>query len=381
MRLLPAACILTLACALPAQADIFNLGPDSNNPTTPSTPQPAAAPRPAATPTPARGPAPRFAPAAEPQAAPASEPPAATAAPETYPAADESSSAAGRAASGSLLPLGIAASIATFLAALVLGYYGQRPAKDWMRRQEDHFDQVLRQDLLLDIRPRTALALTLTGATMAAMLSGAYLGIPGAVGAGVVALFAPGWIMKYLIEKRLAHLNIQLVDGLTSLSSGVRAGLNLVQSMQLLVRNSRGPIQQEFGQILREYDMGMDLNQAMRHAANRIRSPLYRLTFTAIEMHRIRGGDSGESMDRIAEAVREIQRLEGKLDAVTSQSRAQANMLTFMPLIIIGILGFIAPEQIGLLFSSGPGKITLVIAVGAILLARKWIHEIMQVDI
>ncbi len=387
MRLFPAACILALACTLPAQADIFNL--DDN----PATPVPA--PQPETNRQPATPPAPKNETAKAPPAVSndASDKrvfqPETSAAETPFPSAENADAdmdaqgqpAVRGASRPSPLPMGIAASIVTFLAAFVMIHYGRRPAVAWIRRQEDRFDRVLRQDLLMAIKPRTALALTLSGAALAAMLAGANFGVLGAVVAGATAMLAPGWCMKYLIKKRLTQLNIQLPDGLTSLSSGVRAGLNLVQAMQLLVKNSRGPMQQEFGQILREYEMGMDLNQAMRNAANRIGSPLYRLTFTAIEMHRIRGGDSGESMDRICEAVREIQRLEGKLDAVTSQSRAQATMLTFMPVAILVILMLIAPAQTNLLFDSGPGKLTLVGVAGAVLVARWWIHKIMQIDI
>jgi tight adherence protein B len=276
---------------------------------------------------------------------------------------------------------GAAASAVAFAATFLLFLHGHAPVRAFIAAREEDFDRVLRRELLTDFSPRSALWTCFIVTVLAALTAYATLGLlAAAITAGVFA-FVPGFVLRHLALKRLRRLDLQLPDGLTSLSSGVRAGLNLVQAMQLLVRDSRGPIQQEFAQMLREYEMGLDLNQAMRNAANRIGSPLYRLTFTAIEMHRIRGGDSGESMDRIAESVREIQRLEGKLDAVTSQSRMQAAMLTFMPVAILCILFVIAPEQTKFLFTSTLGKLTMVGAAGAILFARWWIHKIMQVDI
>lgn len=275
----------------------------------------------------------------------------------------------------------VAASAAVFAAVFVLTVYGFAPAKVFLADREADLERVLRRDLLLDLSPRLLLWTGLGALLLAALAAYAALGILAALAVAAAGFFVPGFVLKSLIQSRQRKLDLQLPDGLTSLSSGVRAGLNLVQAMQLLARDARGPLQQEFTQILREYDMGLDLNQAMRNAANRIGSPLYRLTFTAIEMHRIRGGDSGESMDRIAESVREIQRLEGKLDAVTSQSRTQAAMLTFMPVVILLILFVIAPAQTRFLFASTLGKLTLVGAAAAIAFARWWIHKIMQVDI
>ncbi len=151
--------------------------------------------------------------------------------------------------------------------------------------------------------------------------------------------------------------------------------------MELLLEHHRGPIRQEFAQLLREYQMGMDLNQAMRNASNRIGSPLYRLTFTAIEMHRLRGGDTAQSLERIADSVREIDRLEGKLDALTSQSRTQATMMAVMPIVFIVLLWMIDPEGIEQLFTHSLGRIMLLIVVALIVGAFLWIRRIMAVDV
>ncbi|MEM6393654.1 MAG: type II secretion system F family protein [Planctomycetota bacterium] len=279
-------------------------------------------------------------------------------------------------------PYLVAISLLTFAAAFLGIYFGYRPALAWHARQEDLYDNVLRRQLLFDIEPRLVFILNLS--TIALTFIAAYF-LSGqliiALVLAAAAFFLPNLLFKHLAYKRREKLNRQLVDGLTTLASGVRAGLNLTQSMQLVVDNHTGPIKQEFGQLLREYSMGLDLNQAMRNAANRIGSPLYRLTFTAIEMHRLRGGDSGESMDRIAESVREIQRLEGKLDAITSQGRTQANMMAVMPIVLLGILYLMIPEQVGLLFTDPTGRIILLIVLGLIALGHAWIKKIMKIDI
>ena len=260
--------------------------------------------------------------------------------------------------------------------------YGIGPVKRWLHAQEVTYDRVLRRQLLLDVEPRLVVWLNI-GAVAGSFVFGFLVSqslLLSSILAGIM-VFVPHLIIKHLEQKRRRKLEVQLVDGLTTLASAVRAGLNLVQSMELLVSNHKGALQQEFGQILREYEMGMDLNQAMRGASNRIGSPLYRLTFTAIEMHRVRGGDSGESMDRIADSIRDIQRLEGKLDAITAQGRAQANFMAIMPIAIIIILFFILPEQTTLLFTNPYGRLMLVVVAGMIAAGYVWIRKIMQVDI
>jgi tight adherence protein B len=269
-------------------------------------------------------------------------------------------------------------SLLCFLAAYLLVRYGY-PRAAWLTyRLGQWYDKVLNTELLMNVAPRTALMMTgfgmvLLGAMMYAIGGNLIWGAVGAAG----ALALPIVVIRHLEQKRSARLEAQLVDGITTLASGVRAGLNIVQSMELLHKNSVGPLHQEVGQMLREYSMGLDLNHAMRRAADRIGSTNYRLLFTSLEMHRRRGGDAAESLDRIAESVREIQRLEG----ITSQGRMQANMMAVMPFVMLLILYSIVPEDVTRLFTNSIGRLLLLGAAGLIVAGFLWIRRIMAVDI
>jgi tight adherence protein B len=260
--------------------------------------------------------------------------------------------------------------------------YGWPGLRALVRREEARYDRVLNRQLLLDIPPRMALGLAVAVVLVTAGMAYALIGgwIAATVGL-VVGLGIPPLVLRHLEQKRAARLEGQLVDAITTLASGVRAGLNLVQAMELLAKNGAPPVSQEFGQLLREYQMGLDLNQAMRNAANRIGSANYRLLFTAIEMHRRRGGNTGESLDRISESIREIQRLEGKLDALTAQGRIQAWMMAAMPVVFLAMLYGIDPEGVTLLFVEPVGRMILLLIVLLIAGAFVWIRRILAVNI
>ncbi|MEX0741370.1 MAG: type II secretion system F family protein, partial [Phycisphaeraceae bacterium] len=199
------------------------------------------------------------------------------------------------------------------------------------------------------------------------------------VGAAIAAMGIQ-MLLTHLEHKRRMHLERQIVDGITTMASGIRAGLNLVQSMDLLVQHAGGPIRQEFAQLLKEYELGIDLNRAMRHASERIGSTYYRLLFTAIEAHRQRGGDLGQSLDQIADSIREFQRLEGRLTALTAQGRSQARFMAVLPLGILFILGGIFPQETGQLLTEPVGRVILLIAGLLIAGGMVWIRRIMQVQ-
>lgn len=89
----------------------------------------------------------------------------------------------------------------------------------------------------------------------------------------------------------------------------------------------------------------------------------------------------GQSLDRIAESIREIQRLEGRLQALTAQGRAQARFMAAMPILIFIILYNIDPDGTSELFAQPLGRLLLLMAIGIITVAFLWIRRIMAVDI
>ncbi len=275
-----------------------------------------------------------------------------------------------------------AIALMVFLSVFMFVRFGYPISGLVLGRQERRLDAVLNQQLLLDVHPRIALGAS-TGFVIFCFMVGFMVGgalIWGLAAAGI-GFFAPFVVIRHLEQKRRAKLELQIVDGIMTLASAVRAGLNLVQAMELLVVNYSGPIKQEFAQLLREYQMGLDLNHAMRNTANRIGSKNYRLLFTAIEMHRLRGGDTAESLDRIAESVREIQRLEGKLDALTAQGRTQARMMAAAPIVILFLYYLIDPAGVTMLFVEPTGRLMLLGAGVLIVVGFLWIRKIMAVDI
>ena len=269
-----------------------------------------------------------------------------------------------------------------FVSVFMITYHGYQPFKAFIRREEARINTVLNQQLLLDVSPRVALwiiaAIIMLFGLGAAGFAESPIGF--VIGGGMGAVI-PWMIVNHLYAKRKRRLDAQIVDGTTSLASGVRAGLNLVQSLELVVKNGSGPLQQEMRQLMQEYNLGIDLNTAMHNASNRIGSSYYRLLFAAIQAHRDRGGDMGQSLDRIAESIREIQRLEGRLQALTAQGRAQARFMAIMPVVIFLVLWFIAPDDTTRLFTEPLGRFLVLVAVAMITVAFVWIKRIMAVDI
>jgi len=269
-----------------------------------------------------------------------------------------------------------------FLAVGMAVFFWWGPFRKFVDRQEAYYDRVLRQSLLMDVNPRVVTLMGLGAIVLLALIAYALIQHP------LMALFGaalgatlPSVILKALKARRLYRLEDQLVDGIQTLTSGVRAGLNLIQAMGLLAENAIRPISEEFGHLLREYEHGMSLEQAMSNAADRIGSSNYRLLFSALLTHRERGGDLGETLDRIADSIREIHRLEKQIETLTAPGRTAARWMGAMPAVIMLILYFIDPYGVRMLFTEDVGKAILLVIVACNVVGFLWIRKIVSIDI
>jgi tight adherence protein B len=260
---------------------------------------------------------------------------------------------------------------------------GVNPLLLAIRRREEKQDRVLRSALLLNITPRSVTVMTAILSLVLAAVG--FTLMDGSVIAltifGAVGVILPVFVIRWMVKRRLEKLEEQLVGAIQTLASGVRAGLNLVQGMQMVARDAPDPIRQEFSHLVQEYEYGIPLDEAMENSAARIGSSDFRLLFTALRTHRERGGNLGETLDRIALSIREIQRLDNKVRTETAQGRATARWLGALPGVVLGMLFLISGDSVTLMFVDPLGKGMLGGVVLLNLIGYLWIRKVMQIDI
>lgn len=87
------------------------------------------------------------------------------------------------------------------------------------------------------------------------------------------AFFAPDIWLASRVSSRRNAIRRALPDMLDMLTISVEAGLGFDQAMAKLVRNTTGPLSEEFGRVLQEIQAGVDRSEAMRRLAQRTEVP------------------------------------------------------------------------------------------------------------
>lgn len=186
---------------------------------------------------------------------------------------------------------------------------------------------------------------------------------------------APKLIMTQLWERRCSTLVNQMVDGMTIMSNGIKAGQSLTQSMERVVENIHGPLSQEFSLVLNKVRLGMSVEDALNEFGERIPRQDVQMFVTAVNILKETGGNLAETFQTITNTVRERQKVEKKIEALTAQGTMQAIIITLVPLMLLGIFLLIDPHFVMPLFNKPLGWVILALmltlqAIGLVVMKK-----------
>jgi len=244
------------------------------------------------------------------------------------------------------------------------------------------------EGMFMFIPPQQLLTLKMSCATLGGILGFALFfgaGLFAATIIGLIAMipfyFLPDKVLQFLYQKRLDHFNDQLVDGLITLSNGLRSGLNFQQAMDVLVQEMGPPISQEFNLVLQEIKLGVQTEKALESLAKRVPDEDLGILVTALNIARGVGGNLAEIFDKIAIVIRERKRIEGKVRAITAQGKLQAIVMASMPLVIALAMHFIDAHTLSYLYKTVPGVLIIIVVAVADYIGYRVIKSIITIDI
>lgn len=170
----------------------------------------------------------------------------------------------------------------------------------------------------------------------------------------------PPIIFKSLYEKRCNAFVDQMVDGLTIMANGIKSGSNPQQAMQRVVEIMGQPISSEFGQVITQTQFGQSFEEALNDLAVRIPRPDVQMFVVAINILKETGGNLSETFATIVTTIRERQKLEKKIAAMTAQGIMQGIIVTSIPFVLMGVFYALDPSHIEPMFNTTMGLFMLL---------------------
>jgi tight adherence protein B len=174
------------------------------------------------------------------------------------------------------------------------------------------------------------------------------------VGVFILGAWFPRFYLKYRQGRRLKAFGDQLPDTITLLANSLRAGSSFLQGIELVTREARPPISEEFERVVREMALGVALQPALNNLSRRVASEDLELMVTAINIQSQVGGNLATVLDSIAYTIRERIRIQGEIKTLTAMQRYSGYVITLLPIGLAAILFLVSPTYITPMVQSPP---------------------------
>jgi tight adherence protein B len=197
----------------------------------------------------------------------------------------------------------------------------------------------------------------------------------------VVGWKAPKPIVDMLYRRRVDKFVVQMVDGLSLMSNGLKSGLSIVQSLNLVVQEMPNPIRQEFGLVLSENKLGVSLEDAFLNLSRRIKADDVEMFVTSVNILKETGGNLAETFDTIVITIRDRIKVEKKIEAMTAQGFYQGVLVMCIPPILGVVFYETDPEFMKPLFSTPIGWVIIMAIVVLETLGFFVIKHVIKIDV
>jgi tight adherence protein B len=236
-------------------------------------------------------------------------------------------------------------------------------------------------DMFLFIDPRQMLVLNIAAMCLLGILSYIIFNPILCVGATIFGFFLPMIMVKYYRKRRIKKFNVQLVDALQAMANAFKAGLTFPQAIEHVAREAMPPLSQEFGLFVKEVKLGVPLEEALINMAKRVGSDDLELVVVSTNIARQLGGNMAEMFETISTVIRERFRLEGKIDALTSQGKLQGWIVASMPAVLGMVLNSMRPDLMEPMMNHMFGYILVTVIAIMEILGILIIRRIVNIDI
>ncbi len=216
-----------------------------------------------------------------------------------------------------------------------------------------------------------AMAAIVLTALLVGIASGSLL-VAVAVAASLAGLVVVG--MKTAWEKRTAAMREAVPDALRGMGVCFRSGLSLLQTLNQVASETKGPLKEPFQRSARLLETGSSTSVALD--SFRAGSSVPELSFVAValDVQHQTGGSMAQVLNAARETVESELALERSLRVQTAQAKLSARIVTVMPFLLIALFSLASNDFLAPFFTSIAGMAMLALAlsmqVAGVLLVR-----------
>lgn len=188
------------------------------------------------------------------------------------------------------------------------------------------------------------------------------------VAAAIVALMVVRGLFGWQ-QRRLANqLFRQLPDTIQLVTSTVRSGLPVNEAFRTISREMPQPTAGQFAVVCSEMSLGRPPEEALEDVYRRTQVAEYGMFAVTLAVQMKSGGRLSETLQTLADTVRQRVALAARAKALAGEVIFSSRALSAAPLIVGGLLYWINPQTVDLLFYDPTGRMLLAYAIASVII-------------
>lgn len=181
--------------------------------------------------------------------------------------------------------------------------------------------------------------------------------------AGVMlGLWVPHFVIGWMVKRRALKFTLAFPEAIGLMVRGLKSGLPITETFTIVGNETPDPVGLEFRHVSDQIRLGHPPEQALLDAAKRVGTPELKFLVVTLSIQRETGGNLAETLENLDNILRRRRQMKLKVRAMSSEARASAMIIGALPFIMMGILSFVNPDYISLLFTTTRGQHLLLAA-------------------
>lgn len=212
---------------------------------------------------------------------------------------------------------------------------------------------------------------------MMGLLAGALLlGAIGALLVGAVAGLWPLWRLRRQAARREHEVTRLLPGAIDLVVRSLQAGHGLSDALRLAGAETPDPLGRELKDMMEQQRLGLPMVACMENLMERLPGHLeVSLLVSAVLLHRETGGNLIESLENLAQTIRERLLFDQRVKAMTSEVRMSGWILGGLPvatalLILVLVPGYLNPLWVDPLGQIALGVVGVMMVLGGLVMRR-----------
>lgn len=214
---------------------------------------------------------------------------------------------------------------------------------------------------------------------LARIIEGKFANIIDILLSGVIGFFIidiyykiSSYIKKKLVER-------DLLNAIIIMNNAFRSGRSTMQAIEIVSKELKGPIKQEFKKMHMEISYGLSLDVVFERFSKRVESEEVSYITSSLSILNKTGGNIIKVFSSIEKMLFDKRKLKQEMKSLTSSSNMISKVLLIIPFIFVLFILLLDKKYFVPLFSSSAGNIILCLIIVLYLLYAFFVNKIMRV--